>query len=229
MKKVSVFLVLVICTSAIKSQTVERFGLIDVPGYAKVMVVPDAYKAQILIQEEEQKIGYQTIGKLSIDSIKINLFNSLKKFNIEEKELKLIGTSSQALGQYPNFLINIAYELQLKQKEQAQRLVNELRLPGLKGIVIKAQYTKASQRTQELLYDSALSDAHSTAILLAKKSDKTVGAVKNILIQDRQIPSMARDSDSYVEVYNAYSISRFEMDLRDKFATCNVRVSYELK
>jgi hypothetical protein len=192
-------------------------------------IIPDSYKVQIMIQEEEQKINYQTIGKLPIDSVKNNLFRSLKKYDINEKDLRQLGFSSRDLGQYPNYLSNITYELPLKNKQQGIQLINELRFPGIKGIVVKGQYSNAAQQITDSLYELALKDAFKNAQLLARKVNKTVGEVKNIQLQERTIPSVGRDLESFGDVYNAYNLARFEIDLRDKIATCTVRVSYELK
>jgi hypothetical protein len=194
-----------------------------------MIIIPDSYKVQIMIQEEEQKINYQTIGKLPIDSVKNNLFRSLKKYDINEKDLRQLGFSSRDLGQYPNYLSNITYELPLKNKQQGIQLINELRFPGIKGIVVKGQYSNAAQQITDSLYELALKDAFKNAQLLARKVNKTIGEVKNIQLQERTIPSVGRDLESFGDVYNAYNLARFEIDLRDKIATCTVRVSYELK
>lgn len=203
---------------------------IDVQGTSKMIIMPDGYKAQFLIQEEEQRAqGYQVIGKLLIDSIKLNLFKNLRKYSIEEKEVKIIATSSRELGQYPNVLINVAYECLLKNKEQGEKLVNELRFPGLKGVVVKAMYTKAAEKMQDSLYDGAVKDAQRIAAALAKKSNKTIGEVRNIEIRDGIITGIRRDGDIYSDMYNSYATAKFEMDYKDKYATCIVRVIYEMK
>ena len=230
MKKLFAILPFFFLSEILTAQLTDRtLNTIDVIGSSKMTIIPDSYKAQIMIQEEEQKINYQIVGKLSIDSVKNNFFKSLKKYYVEEKDLKILAYSSRELGQYPNYLSNIAYELPLKNKQQGLQLINELRFPGIKGILVKGQYTNAAQQITDSLYELALKDAYRTAQVFARKVNKTVGEVKNIQLQERTIPSVGRDLESYGDIYNAYNLTRFEMDLRDKIATCTVRVTYELK
>jgi uncharacterized protein YggE len=230
MKKLFGILPLFFLSQILTAQLSDRsLNTIDVIGSSKLTVIPESYKAQILIQEEEQKINYQTIGKLSIDSVKNNFFRALKKYNIDEKDLKIVGFSSRELGQYPNFLSNIAYELSLKNRQQGVQLINELRFPGIKGIIVRGQYPNAPQQIPDSLYELALKDAYRNAQIFARKVNKTIGEVKNIQLQERTIPSVGRDLESYGDIYNAYSLARFEMDLRDKMAYCTIRVTYELK
>jgi len=61
---------------------------------------------------------------------------------------------------------------------------------------------------------------------LQKKINKAVGDVKNVQVLNRQFPG---DADNYGDIYNAYNLSKFEMYYKDKYATSNVRVVYELK
>jgi len=208
--------------------TDKSINTIDVLGSSKILANPPNYVAQVLIEEEEQKVGYTTIGKLPIDSIKMSLAANLKKFGFEEKELKILGVSGRPLGQYPNFLTNIAYELKLKDKETASKLVNEMRFPGLKGIVIKRVFTQAQKTAlSDSLYTSAIQDARKIATELAKRENKTIGEVKSIELRFNSVASFGMDTDSNTGNFNAYEFSKFEMDYRDKYANCNVRVVFE--
>ena len=203
---------------------------IDVQGYSKLLANPDNYIAQFLIQEEEQKAGYATIGKISIDSIKINLFANLKKFGIEEKELKVLGISSREISQYPNFLTNISYEVKLKNKEIASKIINEMRFAGLKGVVIKRVYTKAQKDAlADTLYNEALNDAKRIATELAKKSNKRIGEIRSIELRSNSVTSFGADPDINADLYNTYNLNRFEMDFRDKYATCYIRVIFDMQ
>jgi len=204
---------------------------IDVQGSARLSANPENYVAQILIQEEEQKVGYTTIGKLSIDSVKINLFSGLKKFNIEEKDLKMLGVSSKEIGQYPNFLTNVAYEVKLKDKDAAYKLVSDLKFTGLKGVVIKRSLTKSQKETlSDSLYSMAINDARRIAAEFAKRSGKSVGEVKSIEFRYCSINVFGMgQNETNSEPYNIYGYNRFEMDLRDRFENASVRVNFELK
>ncbi len=191
---------------------------------------PPNYVANILIQEEEQKVGYTTIGKLSIDSVKLNLSANLKKFGMDDGQLKILGISSKELGMFPNYLINIAYELKIKDKETASKLVNEMRFVGLKGIVIKRIFTQAQKNAlSDSLFNSAIYDAKKTATEIAKKENKTIGEVKSIEFRANSLNSFGTDTDLNNDNYNTYGYNKFEMDYRDKYATCNVRVIFEMK
>jgi uncharacterized protein YggE len=218
------------CSSSLAQSFEKTLNTIDVQGYAKLPANPENYIAQFLIQEEEQKVGYTTIGKLPIDSVKINLFSNLKKFGIEEKELKILGTSSQALGQYPNFLINVAYEIKLKNKEAATKLLNEMRFNGLKGLVIKRIFTKAQKDAlADSLYDEAIKDAKKIAIELAKKANKTIGEIRSIELRSNSLTSFGMDMEANTDNFASYNYNKFEMDHRDKYATCYVKVIFEMK
>ena len=226
----TIFITLFFITASIAQPFEKSINTIDVQGYSKILANPDNYIAQFLIQEEEQKVGYATIGKLSIDSVKINLFSNLKKFGIEEKDLKMLGVSSRELGQYPNFLTNISYEVKLKNKDVAIKLVNEMRFTGLKGIVIKRVFTKARKDAlADSLYNDAINDAKRIATELAKNSNKTLGEIKSIELRSNSVTSFGIDMETNIENYNTYGYTRFEMDYRDKYATSYVRVIFEMK
>jgi uncharacterized protein YggE len=221
------FFVLSFCTTSF-AQSFEN--TIDVQGYAKLLANPDNYIAQFFIQEEEQKMGYTTIGKLPIDSIKIILFSNLKKAGIEEKDVKMMGTSSREIGQYPNFLMNVSYEVKLKNKEIANKLVNEMRFTGLKGLVIKRIFTKTQKDAlADSLYEEAIKNAKKIATELAKKANKTIGEIKSVELRSNSVTTFGMDMETNSDNYATYSYSRFEMDYRDKYATCFVRVIFEMK
>lgn len=201
---------------------------IDVQGYAKLPANPENYIAQIFIQEEEQKIGYATVGKLPIDSVKINLLASLKKMGIEEKEIRIMGTSSREIGQYPNYLMNATYEVKLKNKEAATKMVNELRFTGLKGVVIKRVFTKIQRDAlADSLYDAAIEDAKKIAAMQARKNNKALGEIKSIELRSNSAATFGTEMET--DNYNSYNYNRYEMDYREKYATCYVRVIFEMK
>ena len=95
--------------------------------------------------------------------------------------------------------------------------------------IVKALYTNAAEKIQDSLYDEAVKDAKRIAIALAKKSNKTIGEVKNIEVRDGMVTGIRRDADVYSDLSNTYAYGKFEMDYRDKYATCMVRVVYEMK
>lgn len=219
--------VILFATSTLAQTNDKLLNTIDVQGYSKILANPTLFSAYILIEEEEQKVGYTTIGKLSIDSIKINLLTALKKFGFDNKELKALGTSSKAIGQYPNYLTNITYEIKFKDLESGSKLVNEMRFTGLKGIVIKREFTPSQKNTlSDSLYNSAINDAKRVATELAKKENKIIGEIKTIEVRVNSI----NNSNFYNEEnFNTYGYNKFEMDYRDKFANCVVRVIFEMK
>lgn len=215
-------------TAAFAQTTEKNSNTVTVMAYAKLPLKTTAYKAYIFIQEEETKVGYATIGKTPIDSIRQKLLTNLKQFGIEEKEALLSGTSSKELGQFPGFLINNVYECKLKSKELAVKLVNELRFAGLKGIVVRIDVSaKEKEQLAEAVYNEAVTDAKKTAALLAAKANKTVGEIKNIDLNANSLSILGNDYES--DNFNVYSYSRFEMDYRDKYAYCNLRVVFEMK
>lgn len=215
--------------SAASAQTAEKnLNTITVLGYAKLPLKSNYYKAFLFIQEEETKVGYATVGKSSIDSIRQTLFTSLKKFGIDEKDVSIAATSSRELGQYPGFLINNMYECKIKSKELAAKLVNEMRFAGLKGVIIKTIFTaEEKEKLAEVVYNEAIADAKKTAVLLAAKANKTVGEIKSIDVTMNAVSTIGTDYET--DNFNAYSYSRFEMDFREKQGSVNVRVVFEIK
>ncbi len=230
MKPLLTLLFTFLLVTASFAQTPEKSAnTIDVQGYSKLIANPENYFAQILIQEEEQKVGYTTIGKMSIDTVKMNLFANLKKFGIEERDVKLMAVSSKELPMYPSSLTNISYEIKLKNKEVASKMVNEMRFTGLKGVLIKRVFTKAQRDVlADSLYNEAIKDAKRIATDLAKKTNHTVGEVKSIELRNNSVTSFGTDMDTNTEYYNLYGGNKFEMDYRDKYATCYVRIIFEM-
>lgn len=231
MKQLLLISVLTFVITTSFAQNIDKsLNTIDVQGNSKMLANPPNYFAQFLIQEEEQKVGYTTIGKLPIDSVKINFSANLKKFGIDEKDLKTLGTSSKEIGQYPTYLINVAYELKLKDKETAIKLINEMRFAGLKGIVIRRVFTQP-QKTILLdsLNNAAINDARRIANEFAKKENKTIGEIKSVEYKFNSINSFGMDTDSNNSNFSTYEYGRFEMDYRDKYAISIVRVVFELK
>lgn len=218
----------ILLTAAV-AQTADKItNTVTVMSYAKLPLKSGMYKAFLLIQEEETKVGYATVGKTSIDSIRQSLFTSLKKFGIDEKDLLLASTSSRELGQFPGYLINNLYECKIKNKELAAKLVNELRFAGLKGVVIKAFYTaEEKDKLADAVYNEAMADARKAAALLAAKANKTVGEVKSIDVTMNSVNIIGTDYET--ESFNSYSFNRFEIDYRDKQGYCNLRVVFEMK
>jgi uncharacterized protein YggE len=228
MKQLLTFSIIILFVSKSFAQTNDRLtNTVDVQGNSRILANPPNYSAFILIEEEEQKVGYTTIGKLSIDSIKTNLFSNLKKFGIDEKELKLLGISSKTIGQYPNSLSNIAYEIKLKDRDAASKMVNEMRFTGLKGIVIKRDFTQTQKNIlSDSLYDIAINDAKKIATELAKKANKVIGEIKIIEVR---LNSIGNSNLYFEDNFNTYGYNKFEMDNRDKFANCSIRVVFEMK
>lgn len=215
--------------AAAAAQTTDKTAnTITVMAYARLPLTAGTYKAYIFIQEEENKVGYTTIGKTTIDSIRKLLFINLKAFGITEKDLVLSGTSSRELSQFPGYLINNVYECKLLKKEAAIKLVNELRFTGLKGVVVKHDVTPAAKTLlAEAVYNEAIADAKKAAGLLAAKANKTAGEIKNIDVNANSVNTIDTEYES--DNYNTYSYGRFEMDYREKFAYCHLRVTFELK
>lgn len=213
------------------AQLLEKsINTIDIEGTSKMLANPPTYIANFLIQEEEKKVGYTTIGKISIDSIKINFSTTLKKFGLEEKDLKTLGTTSKDIGQFPSYLTSIAYELKLRDKEIANKLINEMRFTGLKGIVIRRVFTQ-SQKTNLLdsLNNAAINEAKRRANEFAKKENKIIGEIKSIEFKFNSIDSFGMDTESSNNNFNTYEYNKFEMDNRDKYARSIVRIVFELK
>jgi hypothetical protein len=67
---------------------------IEVLGYSKLPIRPDGYVINFTIQEEEKKMGYTTIGKTPIDSVKQELFNQAAKWGVKKADIKFTGTSN---------------------------------------------------------------------------------------------------------------------------------------
>jgi hypothetical protein len=228
MTKIFVLSLFVILTNtSIGQNPRESLNFIEVEGYSKLAVVPDLYNVIITIQEPEQRIGYTIIGKTPIDSIKFFMAEALKKYGISLKDLKIIGITSRDTytGQLPFSLTSIVYSCKLKNKEEAQKMVNELKFNGLKGIVVN--WSTSEEKTvafKDSVYHLALIDAREAATKLAATFKKTIGEIRTITVVTSDMNRLDKDL-----TYDMYNNFRFEYDNRDLFIKAGLRVSFELK
>ena len=233
MKKTLIMLLYtLLCSSTVSFTQIfsPSHNTLDLQGFSRLIVHPSHYTALIFIQEEEQKVGYATVGKLPLDSVKASLFTNLKKFGIGPKEVNVLMKSSKDLSQFPNFLLNTLYEVKMVNKEIASKLVSEMRFAGLRGVVIKRNYTKAQKDAlSDSLHHEALSDAKRIAYGFALKANKKVGEIKTIDVKVNTAQKLGADAEFSSEAYPLYNFMKFEMDYQDKFAQCQVRVIFEMK
>lgn len=233
MKKTLIMLLYtLLCSSTVSFTQIfsPSQNIIEVRGYAELSTTPHHYIAKIFIQEEEQKVGYTTVGKLPLDSVKASLFVNLKKLGVDTKELKVLVKSSKDIGQFPNFLLNTLYEVNIPSKEVASKIVSEMRFLGLKGIVIRRFYTKEQKEAiSDSLHKEALNDARRSAKEFAKNANRSVGEIKTIDVGINTTQKLGADSEAGFDNFNLYSFSKFEMDYQEKSAQCQVRVIFEMK
>ena len=233
MKKTLIMLLYtLLCSSTVSFTQIfsPSQNIIEVRGYAELSTTPHHYTAKIFIQEEEQKVGYTTVGKLPLDSVKASLFANLKKLGVDTKELKVLVKSSKDIGQFPNFLLNTLYEVNIPSKEVASKIVSEMRFLGLKGIVIRRFYTKEQKEAiSDSLHKEALNDARRSAKEFAKNANRSVGEIKTIDVGMNTTQKLGTDSESGFDSFNSFSFSKFEMDYQEKSAQCQVRVIFEMK
>jgi len=200
---------------------------IEVTGCAKVAVCPDFYNVIFTLQEGEKKSNSAIYGKTSIDSITAELFNKLKLFQIDKRNLQLVKRTSTENYQLPWPLYCDIYELKQVEKNIALRLVNEVRFQGLKGIVVKGVFDRPLNQLKDTLFSMALKDAGYNAIALAAKANKKVGELIDFSVSQYDDVYFG---NSEFNNYEAYSLSKFEINLKEnKFAKCSIYASYELK
>jgi len=229
MKNISLILFLLLAVVKLSfGQEVHRpLNKIEVTGYAKVAVSPDFYNLIFTLQEAEKKSNSAVYGKTSIDSITTELFNKLKLYQIDKRNLQLIKRTSSDSYQLPWPLYCYIYELKQVEKNIALKLVNEVRIQGLKGIVVKGVFDKPLNQLKDTLFSMALKDANEKAIALAARTNKKIGELIDF--------SISQYDDVYFgnpdfNNYETYSLNKFEINLKEnKFAKCSIRVAYELK
>lgn len=226
MKKLFVILLLVASTMSALAQSIERTnGIIEVNGEAKLTVQPDIFFAVITIQETEQKVGYTTIGKTPIDSIKLVLTEALKKYNLSiSKHLTLLGTNSREVnnGQLPINLVTLTYSARVS-KELARKMVDEMRFSGLKGVMVNWNMSEEKRaKVREQLYELALADAKKSAEFIATKTNRTIADPKSVNVYQMDMTKV--DKEYMYDLYNNY---RFEYESREPVIRCVLKVCYE--
>jgi hypothetical protein len=109
-------------------------------------------------------------------------------------------------------------------------LVDKLRFPGLKGIVVRGRYSqKLRDYINDSLYSMAVTDARRIATELAKKQGKAPGEILNIEVRTNSIASFGTEGEAITDYYNPYTYNRFEIDNREKMATSLIKIVFELK
>lgn len=229
MKKLLLISIVLLITHNIFSQDIsQNQNTINVNGIARKTVLPSSYKIKFLLQEEEKLDGYKPIGKTSIDSIRTLFFENIKAYGFKETDITLVKKGSVASNRSGGaYLNNLIYESQNIKLDIAQKLVDNLRLTGLKGVVAKSIYPAISKTVQDSLYGAALQDAANNAFTLAKLANKSVGEIYNIrgnyYFDGDQVNFQYEDN-------NYYNLTKFEINIVDKrLATSSLQITYELK
>jgi uncharacterized protein YggE len=201
---------------------------IAVTGLAQKTFYPKACKITFFLQEEVKGENSNGTIKTSLDSIRQNFFENVKAYGLKESDFLLLKKSSMptGYGRSTANLYNIAYQLKDQKFNVAQKIVDDLRVPGLKGIVAKPQYSLIPKIVLDSLYSAALQDAHSNAVSLAKEVNKTIGEAINVSTGYNPL----RDLNAEYEQIDTYSLSKFEISLVDsKTLPVQVTITYELK
>ena len=121
-------------------------------------------------------------------------------------------------------MFNIVYELKDVKIELAQKLVDGLRVGGVKGVLAKPQYATTSKPVQDSLFAAAMTDARNNATGVAKLTGKSIGEVYNVNTGYSTVPYAEYDNVDF------YNLSKFEINLGDnKIINVSVNVTFELK
>ncbi|WP_162847085.1 SIMPL domain-containing protein [Mucilaginibacter gracilis] len=203
---------------------------ISVIGLSQKTFYPNAYKVTFLLQEEIRSESAKTMDKTWLDTIRHTFFENVKAYGLKESDFLTIRKSSTPSNGYggrnASPLYNIVYQLRNIKSDLAQKLVDDLRTPGLKGIVAKPQYGTILKPVVDSLYSAALADAHINAFSMAKQLNKTVGQPLNVGTGYNTL----HDFNTEFDANDYYSLSKFEITLIDsKPFPVTVTITYELK
>lgn len=237
MKKIIIPFVL-FCFSFISYSQVENktSNFITLNVSSKIKIEPDFYRIQFCIQEEEQRVNYTVIGKTPIDTIRNLFFSALGKYNLSQKDLVKGFTSSvEVSSNIPRIFSQFEiYSCKVKSRDLAIKILNEFRIQGLRGISIAyGCEPKTFQMLADSLYTKCVAESKDKAILVASKFGKSVGLVHNIEQVSSSFDSYYGNNGENLEYPDRYSqnslLNKFEMDFKEKFAICSIKVTYELK
>jgi len=201
---------------------------IVVTGYSQKTFYPKNFKISFFLQEDVKGENSKGVIKTLLDSIKQDFFENVKAYGLKESDFIVLKKSSSptGYGRTSTSLYNIAYQLKNQRFDIAQKLVDDLRINGLKGIVAKPQYVTIQKTVVDSLYAAAIQDAHSTAISLASQVNKTIGEAVNMNNGYNAI----RDFNTDYEQIDAYNLAKFEISMVDsKPFQVQVTITYELK
>jgi len=227
MKKTSFLLGLLLSFSGVFAQETHRNTTISVVGTAQKVITPKFCKVTFLLQEEMKSEDQRGTSKISIDTIKQLFFDNVKAYGLKESDFIVIKKSSQPYGGRTSSsnLYNIIYQLKNVKFVLADKLVSDLRFTGLRGIIAKPQYTDITRPELDSLNAAAIDDAHSIAVKMATKVNKSIGEVTNLSFYDS-----VRNFGIEYDPEDLYSLSKFEIALIDsKNYPVTATITYELK
>jgi len=213
-----------IAQSLFSQETEIPTGKIEIQGIGKIVADPDVFRITFVLQEEEKRLGYQPVGKTEIDSLRLTFLKHLKTFGIEEKDVKLIKKTSREMSQYVGVLHILVFETIISDIKKGQKLVESLRVQGLKGVIVKGQYQSGLKLFQDSLNVLALEDAKRNAVFLAKRTGKKIGEMNSVRVIYNDALTLQREMD---DLSDSYNLGRFEIAFNEKKKmNCLVQVSF---
>lgn len=230
-------LFLMFCFYFIKANAQEAISVLSVEsntsfqttGTAKIIVKPEIYGVNITLQEIEKRMSNITIGKTPIDSIKAEMLQLFKKVGAQEKFLQTINNQFKevTINQTPGYFQTISYKYTTTSLEQAIKLIDGLKFPGVKNATLS--WSTSEKRRNEIrdsLFEIALSDARKSASFFASKLQKVVSKVGYVSISSLDLNSLEKEN---TEFFSTYRENKFEYDSRDLYVKCTLNVTFVLK
>jgi uncharacterized protein YggE len=153
---------------------------ISVTGSSEVIVVPDQIELEIILQE----YNWVSNGKRDLSNIELDIFDILKKNNIDKPSL-IFSTTDYSWYYYWWSCRNDTYrqksfKIKLSSTTDFLSLVNDLNIKGVKSIRISNSSHKDLQNLRKEVKISAMRAAKEKALYLLESIDEKLGQVMSV-------------------------------------------------
>ncbi len=200
------FIYLILILIAMPTIAQEKQKTITVVGEAQKMVTGNKY-ALIVSLHEVMADGYQQMEPITLEQMKKTYAAKLKESNLDFSKFKRnIGYEVSAAYSDKR---ESAYYLFETTKAEEIRSVSQIGLNGVSVVNVEVTADKLTYEQLAELSNTAIEDATKAAKILAKKMNKKVGAIINVI-----------DNNSKTQYVNSYATSAEQVH--------NVTVVFEL-
>jgi uncharacterized protein YggE len=167
---VALFFAMSLSLGTAQAQFVEKTPYVLVNGHSEIKVSPDEIFLSITLDESDTK------GKVSLEEQRKNMFQALKRLNIDvEKQLTVIDMSSNYFRRKSSLAVT-QYELKVGSATEAREVFEALDAVKISNVdVVRAQCSKIEEYRTEAR-KAAIRDAKAKAAELAEAIGQSIGS-----------------------------------------------------